>query len=112
MTTLRAGRLRDRIEIQRKTGGKDAWGTPLPEAWVLHVKVWANVRHLTGSSTIKAGADTSIVKASIRIRRRTDVDAGMRVLFGTVVYEIDAVLPGDTREHIDLVCRLIQGNTP
>lgn len=106
---LKAGALRDLIHIQRRTGGKDGWGSPLPDSWALHAKVWAHVRHLSGVSTIKAGADTSVVRASIRIRRRSDVDAGMRVLFGSAVYEIEAVLPGETREHIDLVCKLNQG---
>lgn len=109
MTTLRAGTLRDRITIQRRTGGKDGWGSPLPEGWEEVAKLWANVRHLSGSAAIKAGADVSVVRASIRIRRRSDVDAGMRVLFGTQVYEIEAVLPGEAREHIDLVCKLNQG---
>lgn len=109
---LRAGTLRDRIAIQRKTGGKDDWGSPLPEAWVEVASVWANVKHRSGLSAIKAEADVSIVRASIRIRRRTDVDAGMRVLFGGLVYEIDSILPGDTREYIDLVCKRTQGVTP
>ena len=69
----------------------------------------ANVRHRSGMSTIKADADVSITRASIRIRRRTDVNAGMRVLFDGQVYEIDDVLPGESREYIDLVCRRTQG---
>ena len=109
MTTLRAGTLRDRITIQRKTGGEDDWGSTLPEGWQDFAKVWANVRHLSGMSTIKADADVSVSRASIRIRRRTDVNAGMRVLFGGQVYEIDDVLPGETRKHVDLVCRRTQG---
>ena len=104
---MRAGQLRDRIAIQRKTGGQDDWGTPLPEAWEDLAKVWADVRHQSGSESIRAGADVSIVRASIRIRRRIDVDAGMRVLFGTQVFDIEAVLPSSDRKHVDLVCRLL-----
>lgn len=108
---MKAGTLRNRIHIQRRTGGKDGWGSPLPDGWesLTPSRIAANVKHLSGVSTIKASADTSIVRASIRIRRRTDVDAGMRVVFGAQVYEIEAVLPGETREHIDLVCKLNQG---
>ena len=108
---LQAGTLRDRIHIQRKTGGADEWGSPLPEAWenITAQRLAARVKHLSGLATIKAGAEVSISRASIRIRRRTDVDAGMRVLFDGQVYEVDDVLPGETREHVDLVCRRIQG---
>lgn len=108
---LPAGTLRDRITIQRHTQSKDEWGALIPgtDAWVDVVKVWANVKHRSGLGTIKADADVSVVRASIRIRRRTDVDAGMRVLHAGQVYNIEAVLPGETREAIDLVCKRIQG---
>ena len=101
---LRAGTLRDRVTIQRKTGSGDGWNLPQTPGWVDHAKVWARVEHLSGLATIKADADTSIVKASMRIRWRTDVNAGMRVLFSGKTYDIDAVQPGATREHVDLVC--------
>lgn len=110
MTTFRAGTLRDRIHIQRKTGGTDGWGTPEPEAWenISPGRIAASVLHKSGLGTIKADAEVSIVRASIRIRRRAGVDAAMRVLFGSSVYSIEAVLPGPTREYMDLVCKLIQ----
>lgn len=104
---MQAGRLDTRITIQRKTGGTDAWGAPLPEAWEDYASVWANVRHLSGSESIKAGADVSIVRASIRIRSIPGIDAGMRVVHGAQVYDIEAVLPGAGRQHVDLVCKLL-----
>lgn len=109
MNTFRAGSLRDYIHIQRRAGGKDEWGTPLPESWenLTAQRLAANVQHLSGQGAIKANADVSIVRASIRIRRRADVNAGMRVLFGSSIYDIEAVLPGGDRVHIDLVCRLL-----
>ena len=109
MNTLRAGTLRDRIHIQRRTGGKDEWDTPLPVSWenITAQRLAADVQHRSGLSTIKADADVSIVRASIRIRRRADVDAGMRVLHAGSIYDIEAVLPGVDRAHIDLVCRLL-----
>lgn len=104
---MRAGELRDRITIQRKTAAADAWGTPEPQGWEDVAKVWSNVRHQSGSESIRAGADVSIVRASIRIRWRTGIDAGMRVLHVGQVYDIEAVLPGVGRQHVDLVCRVL-----
>lgn len=112
---MQAGTLRDRIHIQRRTGGADGWGTPEPgpEAWenISPGRIAANVLHKSGLGTIKADAEVSIVRASIRIRRRAGVDAGMRVLFGSSIYSIEAALPGPTREYMDLVCKLIQGKS-
>lgn len=110
---MRAGLLRHQIHIQRKTGGHDGWGTPLPEAWenITAKPIWANVKFLSGSEAIKAGADVSIVRASVRIRWRAGIDAGMRVIYGRQVLDIEGVLPGAGRQHVDLVCKLIQGVT-
>ena len=105
---MQAGQLRDRITIQRKTAGTDAWGAPLPEAWEDYTTVRANVRHLSGTESIKAGADVSVVRASIRIRWRTDITAGMRVVFGAAVYDVEAPVPGPRREYVDLQAKRVQ----
>jgi SPP1 family predicted phage head-tail adaptor len=48
---------------------------------------------------IKAGAEASVVQASIRIRYRTDVTSAMRVVHGSTTYEIKAVLPDEGRDR-------------
>lgn len=104
---MRAGALRHRITIQRKTEAKDEWGTPIPGGWEDVALVWADIKHQSGSESIRAGADVSIVRASVRIRWRTGIDAGMRVLYQGQAYDIEAVLPGGNRQHLDLVCKLV-----
>lgn len=104
---MQAGRLDTRITIQRKTGGTDAWGAPLPEAWEDYATIWANVRHLSGTESIKAGADVSVVRASIRIRWRQDMTAGMRVVAGAQTFDVEAVLYGQRREYVDLACKAV-----
>ena len=107
---MQAGRLSSRCVIQRRTGGTNDWDEPLPEGWETHATVWANVKHLSGSEAIKADSEVSTVRASIRIRYRSDITAGMRVLIGAAaVYDIEAVL-SDTarREFVDLACKAVQ----
>ena len=104
---MRAGTLNTRVTIERKTGGTNDWGEPLPEGWEDFTAAWANVLHKSGSETIRADADTSTVRASVRIRWRTDVDAGMRLKVGAAVYVIEAVLPDlQRREFVDLIAKL------
>ena len=107
--TIAAGEFPHQIHIQRKTDGKDAWGTPLPDAWesLTAKPIWANVRYLSGSESIKAGADVSTVRASVRIRWRAGVTTGMRVIHQGQVLDIEAVLPGAGRLHVDLVCKRV-----
>ena len=105
---MQAGRLSTRCVIQRRTGGTNDWGEPLPEGWETHATVWANVKHLSGSEAIKADAEVSTVRASIRIRFRSDITAGMRVLIGLAAYEILAVQPDVAgRVYVDLVCQVV-----
>lgn len=106
---MQAGRLNTRITIQRRTGGTNDWGEPLPEGWETHATVWANVKHLSGSEAIKADSEVSTVRASIRIHYRSDITAGMRVLIGLAVYQIEAVMPDlARREFVDLACKVVQ----
>ncbi|AGW94602.1 hypothetical protein N234_31640 [Ralstonia pickettii DTP0602] len=96
----------NRVTIQRRATGQDEIGQPV-ETWADVSTVWANIRHTSGMEAIKAGADVSIVRASIRIRWRTGIDAGMRVVHGATVYDIKAVLADEVgRKHVDLVCEV------
>lgn len=104
---MRAGELRHRVTIQIHTQAQDSWGTPLPDAWADLAHVWGDLRHLGGVEAIRAGADTSVVKASCRIRWRTDVTAGDRVLHAGKVYDIEAVLPGPGHWHVDLLLKMV-----
>ena len=101
------GSLNKRIQIEKRGQEQDAAGQPVA-GWVPHVKLWANIRHVNGVQTIKAGAPTTVLQASMRIRYRTDVDESMRVIFKGKVYEIKAAIPDEvTREHVDLVCEVL-----
>lgn len=105
---MRAGQLNRLVTIQRLTQIKDGIGQIIGTDWTDVATVWANIRHLSGTEAIKADAPTSTVRASIRIRYRAGVDAGMRVLHGSTAYDIQAVLPDEIgRRHIDLVCEVV-----
>lgn len=103
----RAGKLDKRIRIEQRGDTVDAVGQPV-ESWSLVAEVWANIRYPSGLSAIKAGADVSLVKASIRIRYRAGLDAGMRVTQGSDIFDIKAVLPNRAEGCIDLVCELVK----
>lgn len=106
---MEAGKLNRRVTVKELSDSQDAAGQPV-QTWADVATVWAHIRHLSGVESIKADADTSVVKASVRIRRRTGVDAGMRVYHGSTVYEIKAVLPDEeSRERLDLACEVVNG---
>lgn len=101
---LQAGKLNSLVTIQKPGVGRDELGQPI-EGWMDVANVWANISHKSGLETIRADAPVSSVRASIRVRYRTDMDATMRVVHGATVYDVLAVMPDATgRQYTDLVC--------
>ena len=106
---MKAGPLNSRVSIMQLVAGQDEIGQPT-QTWETLATVWASILHQNGAESIRADKEASIVKASIRIRRRTDVTAAMRVHHGATVYEIKAVLPDEQdRERLDMVCEAVNG---
>lgn len=106
------GKLNKRITIQQQSTTYDAVGQ-LVESWSTFATVWANIKHKSGAETIKSDAIASTVQASMRIRYKQGVSAGMRVLYKDAQYDVLAVLPHvDDNRYVDLVCRLVNGVAP
>jgi len=104
---MQAGKLNTRVTIQRPGTAQDELGQPIA-AWVDVDTVWADVRHLSGIGAIKGGGEVSVIKASMRLRRRDDLTAGMRMVVGPTVYEVEAVPPPAARQdYTDLVCKVV-----
>ncbi|MEM5384142.1 phage head closure protein [Paraburkholderia phymatum] len=103
---LQAGSLNRRITIQRQSTVQDSEGQP-ESVWSDVATVWASIAHKSGLQTIRGDAEVSLVQASIRVRYRSDVAAGMRVVHGATTYQIRAVLPDErAREFTDFVCEM------
>lgn len=101
------GMLNRKVSIRQRGTAQDAAGQPV-ETWTEIAAPWANIRQRSGAEALRGDRDVSIVQTSIRIRRRTDVTAAMRVYHGTTVYEIKAVLDdAANRETTDLVCEVV-----
>ena len=104
-----AGRLNTRIRIEQDGEVQDASGAWIT-GWSTLAELWADVRHTSGAGAIRGDAIVSTARASVRIRYRTGIDAGMRVVVidtGTV-YNIVSVLPDlNRRVHVDLVCEVV-----
>ncbi len=97
MAYLLAQKLNRRIRVERKTVARDASGQPL-DNWTLVCKLWGEFKVISGSAFINqefysGGAEQSRPSASIRVRKRAGLDAGMRVVYQGAIYEIRVILP-------------------
>ena len=102
---MRAGELNTRVAVQRKVKTADASGATV-HGWQDVMQLWADVRHVSGLSKLKADQEMSVVRASVRIRFRRDIDHTMRLkLPDGAIYDIKAVLPDEAgHRFVDLVC--------
>lgn len=104
---MQAGRLNRRCTLQAPGTTQDELGQPIP-GWTDVATVWADIRMKSGLESIKAGAPVSVVQASIRVRHRAGITAGMRVVHNLQAYDIKAVMPDVSgREFLDLVCEIV-----
>lgn len=104
---MQAGRLNRRVTLQSPSQSVDELGQPIP-GWTDVATLWADIRMKSGLEAIKAGAPVSTVQASIRIRYRPGVTAGMRVVHNLAAYNIVAVMPDVSgREFVDLACEQV-----
>lgn len=102
---MKAGLLNSRIVIRHKVKGEDESGATV-YSWQPLVALWADVRHLSGSETLRADAVQNTVRASVRIRFNPRIRADMQLqTAGGALYDIRAVLPDlRGRAFMDLVC--------
>ena len=104
---MQAGRLNRRCVLQSPSTATDELGQPIP-GWTDVATVWGDIRMKSGLESIKAGASVSTVQASIRVRYRAGITAGMRVVHNLQAFNITAVLPDvGGREYVDLVCEVV-----
>lgn len=103
------GRLNRRVQIKAPGSTQDEVGQPI-DGWTTLATVWADIRFKSGLQSVAGDAQTSTARASIRIRYRSDVTAAMRVVDGSTVYAIQAVLPDiGAKDYTDLVCEVVNG---
>jgi SPP1 family predicted phage head-tail adaptor len=83
----RAGELCHRVTIQHKTTvyGEYNYET---EAWTEFKKLWGKLDFLSVKDSINAKAAGSETTARLKLRKRKDIDTGMRVLFDGQTFQI------------------------
>jgi SPP1 family predicted phage head-tail adaptor len=101
-----APRLRHRVDIQNFTSVQDSNTGAVTDTWAdVYENIAAEVMPMSGrefvaSQSIQAGVTTKIV-----IRYVAGIEPRMRVVHGSDIYNIKAVLPDPTlRRHLTLMC--------
>ncbi len=99
---VRAGSMNERVTIQRRADVQDANGEMVP-GWADVATLWASVVDITGREYISANSQSNSVQTKITIRHMEGISPTMRVIHGTNLYDIQAVL-GQARISLTLMC--------
>lgn len=100
---MRAGPMRHRCALfkpvlaKNKTGGYDT-------TWVEAGQVWAEIAIPSGRLAPVAEQIKAIITAEIRVRPRSDLKAGCRLVEKGVTYLIEAALPDNDLSMLRLLC--------
>lgn len=105
MTTIIApGEFNRRITLQSRSGVKDSFGQQAL-SWADVATLWARIEPVSGREAVIAGAINAEITHQIRIRHRLGVNASMRALYGSRVFNILAVVEPDMAHiALDLYC--------
>jgi SPP1 family predicted phage head-tail adaptor len=103
---MQAGKLRHRVDLQKKVTGRNPETGGISEEWQPVTTVWASIEPLSAREFIAAGATQASVTTRITIRYREGVTAQMRAVSRGKIYNIEGVLPDDKsgREYLTLPC--------
>lgn len=102
---MRAGLLRHRVTIKRKSVTRDAYGAEVI-TWTDVATVWADIRPLSGREYLDSKQTQAEISHRISMRNRTDVSPAMRVIFGSRTFEIeDLTRPFERKIELRLMCR-------
>jgi SPP1 family predicted phage head-tail adaptor len=111
MQPVSAGRLNRQVTIRSAVPARDAIGQPLPPdqaTWQDVCTVWADIeapRPRETAMQVAAGEVSSSAAYVVRIRRRTDLAAAMRVhVDGFVLRVVQVVADIAGREWTHLMC--------
>lgn len=97
--------MNDKITIQAPPVTKNAGGQVIGNWSDFAPGIWADVKHQTGAEVLRNGLPVSIVRASIMVRARADINNTMRAVYRGQSFDIKSVLPNDRdRRFMFLVC--------
>lgn len=98
-----AGGMRQRIRIEQPVLTADGLGGST-RSWEEVTTVWAEIVSGRGDERYAAGQLTSQATHRIRLRWRDDITSAMRVVFGTRIFAIRAVIEHDgKRRSLELI---------
>jgi SPP1 family predicted phage head-tail adaptor len=102
---MQAGKLRHRVTIQQAVEAHNAYGETI-RTWSTVATVYASVEPIRGREFFDAEQVQSEISQRVRMRYRSGIKPTMRLLYGSRLLQIQAVIDVEERHReIHLMCR-------
>jgi len=98
---MRAGKLRHAVEIQKKISTQGKSGAPVKEMWGVFAETRAEIVPLKGLEQLEGQQMTARVTHEIRVRYRSGIKPGMRIVktIGGNIFDIRLIINRDMRNR-------------
>jgi len=108
---MQAGKLRQRVLLQRAQLSQDAQSGAAITQWQDAGEQWASIEPLSARDFIAAQSAQNQISARAVMRYRADIKAGMRLLHSGAIYQIEGVLPDKQsgQEYLTLLLKTVNG---
>ena len=104
---MRAGQLRDLVELQERFLSRAGDGERT-EKWVTTNSVWAKIWEMRGKELLLSRELHAEVDVKIWIRYRSDIDRSWRVKFGSRIFDIHGMSNTQGRnQELLMMCKEI-----
>lgn len=103
------GELDTRIVIESRDPNNQDQAGQVIDVWTKVCSTWGKVHISSGHESLKYDADMSITKGYIRIRKRPNIDASMRIRIKSNVFKITAIPYSNRGWYMDIFVEAING---
>lgn len=110
---MRAGRLRNKITVQKIEEGRDAYGG-VTETWSTHADYWARIEYQTQAGETMAGDSRIRGDVTVMFTIRHDptvsrITPDMRVRWNSRTYDIESVAVFEERNEMATITAIERG---
>ena len=101
---MKAGRLRERVTLERKVVTRDSYGSEVI-TWTFFAERWAQVTPLSGREYVSMRQAQSDITTRVSMRWLPGVSTAMRLVWRDVPYRIVEVIDIDARgDELEINC--------
>lgn len=104
---MNIGKMRHPVIIRALQMTQDPATGEMSEGWADLATVWGSIDSVTGREFMAASAEQARTTHRITIHYRDGMTPDMRLVSGSIEYQVKAILPNNERSLISIMCEVL-----